>query len=211
MILRFYNQLARRVSPRSLPRFAGQLQTIFPAIQKHYVELINHNLSVIRPIDEISVDQQLLNKDKKWKAAFLYAYGNYNNNVIDHFPELKELIRNNDSIQLVLFSTLEPGKHIPPHKGRNIAVNRLQLGVDIKDPEHTVLRVADVEVRLHEGELFVFDDTFEHEAENKSAENRTVLIIDYAKKVPFLLRPLQKRYLYGISNSSYISDAVKSW
>jgi len=210
-ILQTYHHWKRKVQPEKLPRFAGELQNLFPEIRQGYVDFLSENKSVLRPIDDVSPDQVALNQDKKWKALFLLAYGNENHRALNHFPSLKALAKKYPEIKLMLFSKLESGKHIPPHKGRNIAVYRLQLGIDIQHPASTELRVENVRIQLKEGELFVFDDTFEHEAKNDGPTDRTVLIIDYEKSWPFPISILQKKYLRRIAHSSYIQDAVKRW
>ena len=160
-------------------------------------------------IDELSKDQELLNEDKKWKALFLYGYSFLNEKELIHFPETAKLIQNNlDEITLVMLSTTESGKHIPAHTGNNHGVLRLQIGIDIAEPEKCSLRVEDKTVQLKEKEIFIFDDTFEHELENNSNSNRTVLIIDYYKPLPFLYRVLNKRKIAEIAKSDYVQSVI---
>jgi len=160
-------------------------------------------------IDELSKDQELLNEDKKWKALFLYGYSFLNEKDLIHFPETAKLIQNNlDEITLVMLSTTESGKHIPAHTGNKYGVLRLQIGIDIADPEKCSLRVEDKTVHLKEKEIFIFDDTFEHELENNSNSNRTVLIIDYYKPLPFWYRVLNKRKIAEIAKSDYVQSVI---
>lgn len=76
----------------------------------------------------------------------------------------------------VLFSVFTPGTHLLPHRGvTNVrVVGHLPLIV----PEQCALRVGG---EIHEwayGRAVVFDDTYEHEAWNRSAKTRVVLIFD---------------------------------
>ena len=210
-MLHLYHKLTRREQPKSFPRFQNELEQAFPVIRDEYLSFKRQMEVEIRPIDEISNDQAELNQDKKWKAAFLYAYNQENEKFLSFFPALQSLVRRYPEIKLMMFSTLESGKHIPPHVGRNHAVYRLQLGIHIPFPDQTELRVNQTRVQLKEGEIFIFDDTFEHEASNQSVADRTVLIIDYEKTAIFPFNLLTKKYLGRISNSSYIQDAVKRW
>jgi len=173
---------------------------------KQYKEKIGEGVF----IDELSKDQELLNEDKKWKALFLYGYSFLNEKELMHFPETAKLIQNNlDEITLVMLSTTESGKHIPAHTGNNHGVLRLQIGIDITEPEKCSLRVEDKTVQLKEKEIFIFDDTFEHELVNNSNSNRTVLIIDYYKPLPFLYRVLNKRKIAEIAKSDYVQSVIK--
>ena len=42
-----------------------------------------------------------------------------------------------------MFSTLESGKEIKPHKGNNHGVLRIQLGIDIPEPDKCGLKVEE--------------------------------------------------------------------
>ena len=75
-----------------------------------------------------------------------------------------------------LFSILRPGAHIPPHNGLNNT--RLILHLALFAPEGCALRVGGETRAWRAGEAFVFDDTIEHEAWNRSPSPRAVLICD---------------------------------
>jgi aspartate beta-hydroxylase len=83
--------------------------------------------------------------------------------VRDHGPE-------------VLFSVLAPGTHLLPHTGvtNTRVVGHLALIV----PDDCALRVAGEEHRWAEGRSVLFDDTYLHEAWNRSDRVRVVLIFD---------------------------------
>jgi aspartate beta-hydroxylase len=76
----------------------------------------------------------------------------------------------------VLYSVFTPGTHLLPHRGvtNARAVSHLPLLV----PSNCALRVAGEERHWREGETLIFDDTYEHEAWNRSTGLRVVLIAD---------------------------------
>jgi aspartate beta-hydroxylase len=76
----------------------------------------------------------------------------------------------------VLFSLLRPGAHIPPHHG--FLNTRLICHLPLIVPPECALRVGNETRAWREGELVIFDDTIEHEAWNRSAELRVVLLFD---------------------------------
>jgi len=76
----------------------------------------------------------------------------------------------------VLFSVFAPGTHLLPHHG--VTNTRLVGHLPLIVPAGCALRVADVEHAWREGEVVVFDDTFEHEAWNRSGSPRVVMIFD---------------------------------
>jgi aspartate beta-hydroxylase len=76
----------------------------------------------------------------------------------------------------VLFSFFAPGTHLLPHQGVTNA--RVVGHLPLRVPPQCALRVGGELHEWREGEVVVFDDTFEHEAWNRSAATRVVLIFD---------------------------------
>lgn len=79
----------------------------------------------------------------------------------------------------VLFSLLRPGTHIPPHHGflNTRCIVHLPLIVPAANPPCR-LRVGAETHAWREGEVVIFDDSFEHEAWNPSTELRVVLLFE---------------------------------
>ncbi len=119
----------------------------------------------------------------KWDAFFFYRHGvRYEENAarcpltaaaLDAIP----LCRIHAHAPEVCFSVLTPGSHILPHRGvtNTRSVNHLPLVVPDGD---LALHVSGETMRWHEGRCFTFDDTFEHEAWNRSDQTRVVLLAD---------------------------------
>ena len=76
----------------------------------------------------------------------------------------------------LFFSRLKPGTHIPPHFG--IANNRVTIHLPLIVPGDCEIRVGTEMHAWREGEIFAFDDSFEHEAWNRSSADRVVLIFE---------------------------------
>jgi aspartate beta-hydroxylase len=77
---------------------------------------------------------------------------------------------------LAAFSALAPGTHIAPHCGPFNITLRCHLGLVV--PQGCSMRVGDEVREWQEGKCVLFDDTFEHEVWNRSAETRFVLMFD---------------------------------
>lgn len=125
-----------------------------------------------------------LNHSPDWNAFFFYRDGHAYienqarcpvttaaldaaplNRVADHSPES-------------LYSILKPGAHIPPHTG---VINvRLVVHLPLIVPSATAcgIRVGSETRGWTEGRCIAFDDTYEHEAWNKSDKTRVVMILD---------------------------------
>jgi beta-hydroxylase len=93
-------------------------------------------------------------------------------------PKSAELIYSIPEIISCDFSFMEPNTHILPHKGYTKMVLRCHLPLIVPAGEKCAIRVGEETHVWKEGELVVFDDSFEHEAWNKSDEKRVVLMFD---------------------------------
>ncbi|WP_084398768.1 aspartyl/asparaginyl beta-hydroxylase domain-containing protein [Henriciella aquimarina] len=78
--------------------------------------------------------------------------------------------------QSVLFSLLKPGASIPPHHGQ--FNTRLICHLPVILPGQCGFRVGNETREWKDGEVFIFDDTIEHEAWNRSEQPRYVLIFE---------------------------------
>lgn len=83
--------------------------------------------------------------------------------VRDHGPE-------------VLFSVFTAGTHLLPHRG--VTNTRLVGHLPLLVPPDCALKVGGEVHEWREGRAVVFDDTYEHEAWNRSDRTRVVLIFD---------------------------------
>ncbi|MDB5973188.1 MAG: Aspartate beta-hydroxylase [Hydrocarboniphaga sp.] len=117
-----------------------------------------------------------------WKGYYFYRYGARNRINCDACPttiaalDTLPLCHVRDHGPEVLFSVLDAGTHLLPHRGVTNArvVGHLPLIV----PPDCALKVAEIEHHWREGKAVLFDDTFMHEAWNRSDRLRVVLIFD---------------------------------
>ena len=123
-----------------------------------------------------------LENDSRWSALHLVKDGLPIESNIKRCPKtygaLSELpIANiNGRSPNILFSSLEPGAHIPPHHGQLNA--RLLVHLPLIVPNGCELRVGNQIRSVVENKLMIFDDSIEHEARNTSDRTRIVLIFD---------------------------------
>ncbi len=75
------------------------------------------------------------------------------------------------------FSAMAPHTHVAPHCGVTNAKLRCHVPLELV-PGESRMRVGDVVHYWKEGEVLVFDDTFEHEVWNDSDKRRVLLIFD---------------------------------
>jgi aspartyl/asparaginyl beta-hydroxylase (cupin superfamily)/Tfp pilus assembly protein PilF len=123
-----------------------------------------------------------LDKSLDWGAFHLWKEGqriNENCARAPHTAALTEslpLCRIEGRAPAVFFSILKAGSQIPPHTGVTNVRSIVHLPLIV--PDGCGFRVGGETREWRKGEAFVFDDTIEHEAWNRSSEDRAVLIID---------------------------------
>ena len=118
----------------------------------------------------------------EWNAFYLIKDGNWLEDRCRRCPRTTELMRAVPAARMrgfapeVIFSRLRAGGHIVPHFGRTNVRLTVHLGVIV--PDQCAIRVADETRGWQEGRVLLFDDSFEHEAWNRSDRDRSVLIFE---------------------------------
>lgn len=117
-----------------------------------------------------------------WDAYFFYRHGERFDANCNRCPataaalDAIPLVRIRDHAPETLFSVLSPGTHIMPHRG--VTNTRLVTHLPLIVPANCALRVGGETHAWKQDQCVTFDDTFEHEAWNRSEETRVVLIVD---------------------------------
>jgi aspartate beta-hydroxylase len=171
--------------------FERRLFAWIPAYEQRYEE-IKRELLVLLPAKqgERVFDSEALENENlrgyrttpSWTGYYFYRHGERREDNCAACPvtaaalDAIALIRIREHGPEVLHSVFTPGTHLLPHRGvtNARAVSHLPLIV----PADCALRVGGEERRWNEGQTLVFDDTYEHEAWNRSHQVRVVLIAD---------------------------------
>lgn len=77
-------------------------------------------------------------------------------------------------------SLFRPGTQLYPHRGEMPGVLRCHLGLVVPAGD-VALRAGGAIHRWQPGRCVIFDDTFEHDAWNRAASDRIVLIVTFAR------------------------------
>lgn len=116
-----------------------------------------------------------------WSSLHLYKVG-AETPFVKLFPKTLAALEAADVVRLegrpveLLFSRLLPGAHIPPHFGTGN--HRITVHLPLIVPGDCEIRVGSARHAWREGELFAFDDSYEHEAWNRAGKDRVVLIFE---------------------------------
>jgi beta-hydroxylase len=103
-----------------------------------------------------------------------------------------------------MFSILRGPKHLAPHRGPYRGFLRYHLGLKVPDVESCWIRVGNETRHWVEGESLLFDDTFEHEAQNATNEDRVVLFVDIERPLPPPLDRINRRVITALAGHTSI-------
>lgn len=121
-------------------------------------------------------------QEPAWDAYFFHRHGLRHEAHCARCPQTADLldalplVRIRDHAPEALFSVLSPGTHILPHTG--VTNTRLVTHLPLIVPPDCAIRVGGQEHAWQEGRCVTFDDTWQHEAWNRSNQLRVVLILD---------------------------------
>jgi aspartyl/asparaginyl beta-hydroxylase (cupin superfamily) len=136
---------------------------------------------VTQPEGRARKDQQGLTNNPDWSAYFLRKDG-IDQPGLAKCPKTMAALTDAPLTQIpnrapsILFSKLAGGAHIPPHTG--MLNTRLVAHLPLIVPAGCEFRVGNDMRVWEEGKAWVFDDTIEHEAWNRSGVDRYILIFD---------------------------------
>ena len=132
----------------------------------------------------------MIQSDDQWKTFFLKGVGMDCEENARRCPETMKVLAQIPGCTTGFFSILSPRKHIPHHRGPWAGVLRLHLGLLVPEPRHQCrIRIADQVYAWREGEVIIFDDTYNHEVWNDTDGYRVVLFVDFARPLRW---PLNK-------------------
>lgn len=157
-------------------------------IRAELIELLKQGTDNFRPYIQASDGAVRLDANKAlvenrdWSALFLCENGEADQELMQRCPTTWTAVNEAPLARIpgwgptVMFSLLKAGARIEPHTG--MFNTRLVCHLPLIVPPGCTFRVGNEVREWKEGELFIFDDTIEHEAWNNGGEDRVVLIFD---------------------------------
>lgn len=167
--------------------WAHELEAAFPAILKEYLAVAApaqgfEPFLTFKSAEQVSRYLGSTGPAPEWNAFFFYRHGVRNDENCRRCPRTAALV---DSLPLIripgftpeiCFSVLTPGSHILPHRGDSNLRSVVHLGLVV--PPDCALNVAGDARSWQPGHVWAFEDTYEHEAWNRSSATRAVLLMD---------------------------------
>lgn len=201
----------RPVLPVSNFAWTADIERQSPAIREELDRLLIRK-EELPGFHEIITEVRSISTDRGWKTFLFTGYGAKSAEAARQCPQTARVVDAIPGLQAAMFSILEPGKQLPPHRGAYNGVLRLHLGLIVPSaPGGEVgIRVGDEVCRWQEGRVLVFDDCFEHEAWNRTDQVRVVLLVDFVKPLRFPASLVNWLILHVAPFTPYIREADRA-
>lgn len=176
---------AKPFVPRSDLPWASGFEAATPGIRAELDALLESDAGRERVFHAAELERSNLrglDRPPSWNGYYFHRHGEARPENLARCPctsaalEAAPLSRIPGHGPETLYSVFTPGTHLLPHHG--VTNTRLVAHLPLLVPPDCALRVGGEIHAWREGELVVFDDTYEHEAWNRSDRTRVVLIFD---------------------------------
>lgn len=159
----------------------------------------------------ISPDHRRIASSSAWKSFFFEGYGFRAQANRERCPETSAMLDRIPGLVVAFFSIMEPGTHVPRHRGLTKAWLNCHLGLAVpRGQERCEMEVNGRPVHWREGEWLVFDETNVHEVWNETDEPRVVLFLQVRRPMRWPGR-MAAHLLYAIiRRTSFVQDAKKA-
>ena len=120
-----------------------------------------------------------------WTRFYLKWYGASLASAKKLCPNTTALV---DSLRIVkggMFAMLPPGARLVKHRDPFAGSLRYHMGLATPNDDGCYLNVDGTNYSWRDGEVVMFDETYIHYAENKTAHNRIILFLDIRRPVTF--------------------------
>ena len=172
--------------PRDAFPWLDRLEAASAEIRTELLQLLAEDAAFKPYIDRNDrrphIDYTGLLENPAWSAFYLWKHGELVTENAARCPRTVRALEGVPFAQVknrspsVMFSLLKPGAHIPPHTGETNT--RLVCHLPLVVPENCHLRVGNETRQVVQDKAWVFDDTIEHEAWNRSAHTRVILLFE---------------------------------
>ena len=197
------------VDYRQVPGLA-ELGEHWQAIQAELQPLLEER-NTIPALGDISPDHKKIAQDQHWKSFFFTGYGFRAEANHARCPVTSALLDKVPGLVVAFFSIMEPGTHVPPHRGVTKAWLNCHLGMIIPEgPGRCAMEVAGQIVEWHEGQWLVFDETNRHQVWNERAQPRVVLFLQVRRPMRPVGRLAASLLIGAIRRTSFVQDIKRN-
>lgn len=189
--------------------WVSKVEARWQAIRAECDHLLDR-VSALPNFQDVLDDQKELTTDDGWKVLPFYAYGSEFEPNLRRCPQTAQALQLIPGLTSAMFSVLRGPKNVPPHRGPFNGVLRYHLALRIPGPpERCRIRVGSEWRTWSEGRSMIFDDTLEHEVENRLSGPRAVLFVDFLRPAPPHVTQMNEQMVTAFRHSSTIRDMLK--
>lgn len=134
-----------------------------------------------------------------WRRFYLKWYGDFLPSARAHCPRTVALVESIPSVRAAMFALLPPGGSLPEHRDPFAGSLRYHLGLVTANSADCRILVDGAPYAWRDGEDVLFDETYVHEAENRTGVARIILFCDVE-------RPLRSRLAARVNR--WVGDHV---
>lgn len=187
------------------------LQQNYAGIRKE-VEALLRTGAKLPTYHDLDPNQELISAadEKTWKVFMLYAMGVKPRENRERCPLTSSLLDRVPNLFQAFFSILEAGKSVPAHNGPHLGYVRYHLGLIVPENNPPSIRIKDHIHTWREGNVVLFDDSWNHEVINHSSGDRVILLVDVLRPLPWHLHILNLLFSKGLVRWAYASGIVKN-
>ena len=113
-----------------------------------------------------------------WKRFYLKWYDASHPSAVKLCPKTTYLLNQIPRVKAAMFAELPPGGQLNPHRDPFAGSLRYHLGLMTPNDDNCFISVDGIRKSWRDGQGFVFDETYVHEAYNRTDRNRIILFVD---------------------------------
>jgi beta-hydroxylase len=130
-----------------------------------------------------------------WKRFYLKWYDAHHPSANIYCPKTVALLQSIPSVKAAMFAELPPGAHLNPHRDPFAGSLRYHLGLETPNHDECYIRVDGENYSWRDGQAVMFDETYIHEAYNKTQSDRIILFCDVERPMRFKWAQSVNRFL----------------
>ncbi|NOT65307.1 MAG: lipid A hydroxylase LpxO [Methylotenera sp.] len=130
-----------------------------------------------------------------WKRFYLKWYSAQHPSAIIYCPKTVAILNGIPSIKAAMFAELPPGAKLNPHRDPYGGSLRYHLGLVTPNDDQCYINVDGVPYSWRDGECVMFDETYIHEAYNKTNVDRIILFCDVERPMKYRWAQAVNRFL----------------
>ncbi len=140
-----------------------------------------------------------------WKRFYLKWYDAKHPSAATLCPKTVALLNQIPSVKAAMFAELPPGGQLNPHRDPFAGSLRYHLGLATPNDDLCYIDVDGIRHSWRDGQGVIFDETYVHDAYNKTQQNRIILFCDVE-------RPLKWRWAQSFNHwfGKYAMSAASS-